>query len=230
MTEDELNLWERYGRGDETARKELILLYLPLVDLLARRIARSTGTNWKDLRQDGAIGLMKAVARFDRSQGVSFKTFAKYYIRGAIFDSSELTGNLARGQEAIYRKMRHIEDELTKMLERNPTIEEVAEKAELTTEQILNAIDARGIAFAGELSDAEVMPSSYTIEPSRSERTIFLMEALSHLDARGEQVIRLYYWEDQPPEKIAQMLGLTTSNVTKIRQRAIAKLRKQLAV
>jgi RNA polymerase sigma factor (sigma-70 family) len=230
MTEDELNLWERHGRGDETARQELILLYLPLVDLLARRIALRTGANWQDLRQEGIIGLIKAVARFDHSQGVSFKTFAPYYIRGEIFDSSELTRNMARRQEEIYRKMRRIEEELTKTLQRNPTIEEVAEKAELTVEQILNAIDARGVAFAGELPDAEVMQASYTIEPLQSERTDFLMEAISHLDARGEQVIRLYYWEDQPHEEIAQMLGLTASNVMKIRQRAIAKLRKQLDV
>jgi RNA polymerase sporulation-specific sigma factor len=228
MTEDETNLWERVSRGDETARKELILSYMPLVNLLAKRIALDTRANWKDLSQDGAIGLMKAVARFDHSQRVPFKYFAKPYIRGAIYDSPELTHNLARGQEEVYRKMRRVEDELTKTLQRNPTIEEVAEKAGLTVEQIRTAIDARGVAFAGELPDAEEMPPSYTIDPSRSERESLLMEALSQLDARVQQIIHLYYWEDQPHEEIAQKLGLTASNVTKIRQRAIARLRAQL--
>ena len=59
---------------------------------------------------------------------------------------------MARRQEEIYRKVRRAEDELTKMLQRNPTIEEVAEKAGLTIEQILNAIDARGVAFAACIS------------------------------------------------------------------------------
>ena len=230
MSEDELNLWERHGQRDEAAQKELILFYLPLVDVLAKRIARSTGANWEDLRQDGAIGLIKAIARFDPGHCVPFRAFAKHYIRGAVFDSSELTGDMPRRQEEIYRKLRQTADELTQTLQRHPTIEEVAEKAELTIDQIRNAIDARGVAFAGAMPDAEDMPASGMIEAPRPERTIFLLEALAHLDEREQEIIRLYYWEDQPHEEIAQRLGLTISNVTKIRQRAIGKLRKHLDV
>lgn len=230
MTEDELNLWERHGQRDEAAQKDLILFYLPLVDVLAKRIARSTGANWEDLRQDGAIGLIKAIARFDPRQGVPFRAFGKHYICGAIFDSSELTRDMARRQEEIYRKLRQTEDELTQTLQRLPRIEEVAEKAELTIEQIRNAIDARGVAFAGAMPDAEDMPASGRLEAPRPERTIFLLEALAHLNEREQEIIRLYYWEDQPHEEIAQRLGLTTSNVAKIRQRAIGKLRKRLDV
>lgn len=226
MIEDGLDLWDRH----ETARKELILFYLPLVDLLAKRIARSTGTNWEDLRQDGTIGLIKAIGRFDPSQGVPFKAFAKPYIRGAIFDSHELTRDLARRQEEICRKIRRIEDDLTKALQRNPTIEEVAEKTELTIEQIQNAIDARGVAYAGEFPDAEDIQTSHLIEIPQPERTIFVLEALSHLSEREKEIICLYYWEDQPPEEIGQKFGLTASNVTKIRQRAIKKLRKRFDV
>lgn len=230
MSEDELNLWERRGQRDEAARRDLTLFYLPLVDVLAKRIARSTGATWQDLRQDGAIGLIKAIARFDPGQGVPFRAFAKHYICGAIFDSSELTRDMARRQEENYRKLRQTEDELTQRLQRHPTIEEVAEKAELTIEQIRNAIDARGVAFAGAMPDAEDMPASGMLESPRPERAIFLLQALAHLNAREQEIIRLYYWEDQPHEEIGQRLGLTVSNVTKIRQRAIGKLRKRLDV
>src|SRR5882724_3102938 len=132
MSEDELNLWERYGQRDEASQKELILFYLPLVDVQAKRIARSTGANWEDLRQEGVIGLIKAIARFDPRRGVPFRSFTKPHICGAIFDSSELTRDMARRQEEIYRKLRQTEAELTQTLQRNPTMEEVAEKAELT--------------------------------------------------------------------------------------------------
>lgn len=229
MTEDELNLWERYGHRDEAAKRELTLFYLSLVDLLAKRIARNTGADWQDLRQDGAIGLIKAIARFDPRQGVPFKEFAKHYIRGAIFDSAEITGDMARRQDEIYRRFRHTEDELTQTLQRNPTIEEVAEKAGLTVEQIRSAIDARGLAFAGPMPDAEHTPASAVLQAPRPERTIWLLEALSILNEREQAIIRLYYWEDQTHEEIAKELGLTISNVTKIRQRAIARLRKHLA-
>lgn len=229
MTEEELDLWERSGQQNE-ARQELVLRYLPLVDILAKRIAWSTGANWQDLRQDGAIGLIKAVSRFDPNRGAPFRAFAKHYIRGAIFDSPELTRDIARRPEEIYRKMRKTTDELTKTLERNPTIEEVAQEAQLTIEQMLNAIDARGVSFAGALPDAEDPSLSGMVESPRPERKIFLLEALAHLDQREQEIIDLYYWQDQPPDEIAGKLDMTVSNVTKVRQRAIVKLRKRLDV
>src|SRR5205085_402441 len=177
MTEDELVLWELY----ETARKNLILFYLPVVDRLAKYIARSTGrANWEDLRQDGAIGLMKAIARFDPAQGVPFRAFAKQYIRGAILDSSELTRNMTRRQEEIYRKIRRADDALIKVLRRNPTIEEIAEKTQLTIEQIQNALDARGVAYAGEFPDDENLSVLGRMDRPRPESTILIEDALEN--------------------------------------------------
>jgi RNA polymerase sigma factor (sigma-70 family) len=228
MKEDEFNLWERNGQRDETAQRELILFYLPLVDVLAKRIARSTGTTWEDLRQDGAIGLIKAITRFDPSQGVPFKAFAKHYICGAIFDSSEITRDMPRRQEEIYRKLRQTEAGLTQTLGRNPTIEEVAEKAGLTIEQIRNAIDARGVAFAEAMPDTEDSTPSSGVQTVSQERAVMVHDALSRLNKGDQEVIRFYYWEDLPDREIAERLGLTLSNITKIRQRAINKLRKHL--
>jgi len=229
MTEGELKLWRRHGQRDEAARRELILSYLPLVEVLAKRIARLTGAKWEDLKQEGSIGLIKAMARFDPSKGVSFKTFSKPYICGAIFDSSEITREMARRQDEIYRKVRRTEEDLAKRLERNATIEEVAEKAGLTVEQIRNAIDARGVAFAAALPDAYDPPAPMNETP-QPERAISLLEALARLDPREQRIIRLYYWEDRPHEEIALELGLTVGNVIKIRQRSIDKLRKRLDV
>jgi len=226
MTEDEFDLWE----NRDSMRKHLILMYLPLVDVLAKRIARSAGCNWEDLRQDGAIGLIKAVERFDHTQGVPFKAFARNYIRGAIFDGTELTRDMARRQEQTYRKVRKVETDLTKVLGRNPTIEEVAEEAQVTTNQILNAIDAHGVAFAGEFPDSETLSTSVAVVVPETERNILLLQAAATLNAREQEIIRLYYWEDRSHEEIGQALGLTVSNVTKIRQRAINKLRKVLDV
>lgn len=230
MTADELNLWQRSRQGDEAARQELVLRYLPLVDVLAKRLARISGAWWEDLRQDGAIGLIKATTRFDPTRSVPFTVFAKQYIRGAMFDSSDLTRDIARRQDEIYRKFRQAEDELTQTLRRNPTIEQVAERAGLTIEQIRNAIDARGVAFAGAMPDAEDLGVQELVEAPRPDRTLYVLEALAHLTAREQEIVSLYYWEDQPHEEIAQSLGLTVSNVIKIRQRAIGKLRKRLDV
>ncbi|HEY3135453.1 MAG TPA: sigma-70 family RNA polymerase sigma factor [Blastocatellia bacterium] len=229
MSEAELGLWERYRLGDEAAHRELLLFYLPLVDLLAKRVARSAGwANLEDLKQDGVIGLMKAITKFDPSRGVDFKIFAKPYIRGAIFDSSELTRGLARRQAEIYRMVTQAQGELLKKLHRNATIEAVAEKTNLTIEQIQNAIDAMGVAFAGELPEAENWLATRRLEPERTETKVLLKEALSQLTEREALIIIWYYLHGQSPEEIGHRLGLTMSNVTKIRQRALGKLRALL--
>jgi RNA polymerase sigma factor (sigma-70 family) len=222
MTEYESKLWDH----PETARKDLTLFYLPLVEIQAKRIARSTGGDWEDLRQDGVLGLINAIARFDPRKGVPFEAFARQYIRGAILDSPELTHSLPRQQEAICRKISRIENELTKTLQRNPTIEEVAEEAKLTVEQILNAIDAHDVAFAGELPEIEDLQRSNIKVTPQPEHAILLQELLARLSVREQEIMQLYYWEDQSHAEIAQTLGLTVSNVTKIRQRALSKLRE----
>ena len=231
MTGEELSLWERYGRGDEAARKELLLSYLPLVEVLAKRVARSAGwTNREDLKQEGVIGLIGAATKFDPSRRVAFKTFAKPYILGAIFDSSELTRDLARRQQEISRRVREAEAELTKTLQRNPTIEEVAEKTELTIEQIGNAIDAMSVAFAEALPDTEDLSVANRVEAAQAEAKILVQEAISQLNEREARIIIYYYLEDQSPREIASRLALTENNVTKIRQRALHRLRELLSV
>jgi RNA polymerase sigma factor (sigma-70 family) len=228
MTEDELNQWARNGHRDEAARRELVLFYLPLVDLLAKRIAFSTRTSWQDLRQEGAIGLMKAIERFDPRKGAPFKSFAKHHIRGAIFASTEITRDMSRRQRENHRRVMKADDELIQALQRHPTIEEVAKQAQLTKRQILDAIDARGVARPKAMPDAEYVPASVVLEAPPLERTLALLEALAHLSEREQQIIRLYYWEDQSHDDIARALELTVANVTKIRQRAIVKLREIL--
>jgi RNA polymerase sigma factor (sigma-70 family) len=227
MTEEEFNLWQRY----EAARKELISFYLPFVETIAKRIARSLRwANWEDLYHEGVIGLMKAVARYDPDQGVPFKAFAKDYIRGAIFDSSELTRDLARRQQEIYHSIKQAEERLTKTLQRIPRVEEVMEETGLTEEQILNALDAVGVAFARELSYTEDSTPASSIQSAQQERTAIIDNALSHLSDKEKEVISLYFWRDRQDKDIAREIGQSLGSVTKIRQRAIEKLRGVLGV
>lgn len=229
MTEDELKLWHRYRQGDEAAREELILAYLYLVKLWVKRISRTANwANQEDLIEDGIIGLIKALERFDLKMGVAFKYFAKDYIRGTIFDGSELTRGLARQQEETYRKIRHAESTLMRTLQRTPTIEEVAEETGLSVEQIMFAIDAMGVAFAGELPDVEEPTAVSGVQLPRQEQAAVVQDALSRLSEREQSIVACYYWEDKSHDEIAHSHGLSVSNVIKIRQRALGKLRELL--
>jgi RNA polymerase sigma factor (sigma-70 family) len=229
MTEDELKLWERYRQGDDVAREELILAYLYLVKAWAKRITRfANWANQEDLVEEGIIGLIKAIERFDLETGVEFKYFAKDYIRGTIFDSSELTRGLARQQEEFYRKIKYVDSVLTRTLQRNPTIEEVADETGLSVEQIMFAIDAMGVAFAGELPDVQEPAAVGRVEFPRQEQAAIIQDVLARLSEREQSIVVDYYWEDQSHDDIAQSHGLSVSNVIKIRQRAVKKLRQLL--
>lgn len=229
MTEDEVKLWDRYRQGDEAAREELILTYLYIVKVWAKRISRAANwANQEDLIADGIIGLIRALERFDIRMGVAFKYFARDYVRGTIFDGSELTRGLARQQEETYRKIKYAELTLTRSLQRNPTIEEVAEHTRLSVEQIKFAIDAMGVAFAGELPNIEEPAAANVVLVPRQEQAAVVQDALSRLNDREKSIIACYYWEDKSHDEIAQSHGLTVSNVIKIRQRALVKLREML--
>jgi RNA polymerase sigma factor (sigma-70 family) len=229
MTEDELSLWERYHSGDDDAREELILANLYLVKIWAKRISRMANwANQEDLIEEGTIGLIKALERFDLRMGVAFKYFAKDYIRGTMFDSSELTRGLARQQEEFYRKIQHVDSALTGALQRNPTIEEVAGETGLSVDQIMFSIDAMGVAFAGELPDVQGRSAVGGVELPHQEQAAIVQDALSRLSYREQSILIYYYWEDQSHDEIAKSHGLSVSNVIKIRQRAIKKLRQLL--
>ncbi len=86
-----------------------------------------------------------------------------------------------------------------------------------------------GIAFAGALPDSEDHPS-HLIEAALPETTLLVRDALSQLSEREALILSYYYLEEQSPQEIAERLELTVSNVTKIRQRAIIKLRKRLDI
>lgn len=247
MTEDELNLWRCCREGDEAARKELVLRNLGPVKFLADQIHMSV--NWVDrdvLMNEGVIGLLKAMDRFDYNCGVKFATYARNDIRGAILASPEVSHNLPRRPYENLRKIRQAQVELAMRLERKPTLDEIAEAVGLTVSQVNEALDAWHIAFADGIVDPDSDPEagerskthSALIEgkagaddPWQNVNDAMVIEkAFLRLSERESLILTLYYWEDQTDSEIARRLGLTLSNARKIRLRALEKLRGMLEV
>lgn len=229
MDEGEFEMWSRCRLGDEKAREELILSYLRLVDYWVKQISRNAGwANREDLMQEGVRGLIEAVDRFDVDKGRSFEAYARESIRGAIFRNSEFSRDLPRYQGDLNRKVRAVHDGLMQELERPPTIDEIAKESGLTVKQIMNAIDAMAIAFAGEFPDADSPTRIEGESVQRRDRAILIREAMSRLGEREALILTEYYWYDQSNLEIANRLGLKEDTVRKIRQRAIIKLRRLL--
>jgi RNA polymerase sigma factor (sigma-70 family) len=231
MTEDELNLWRRYRQADEAAYEELVLHYLPLVSFWVKEISKKAWwATREDLTQDGIIGLIKAVKKFDPDKGVKFTTYARHYIRGAIYDSPELTRNMPRSQDENSREVRKAHDRLMQKLEREPTIEEIAEEipdeAKITVEEIGEALAAMSIAFPEGLTGPIESAQANTDTIKRQEEIILIQDALSRLSERESLILIHHCWGDQTFSAIGKKLGLEEAAVSKIYQRAIIKLKE----
>ena len=129
--------------GDRAARDELITMYLPLVRSLARRYA-ARGEHFDDLVQVGSIGLIKAIDRFDLSRGVELTTYATPNIVGEIkryFRDKGWSVRVPRGLQELNIRLNKVIDELVPRLQRSPTINEIAEAAGATPEEVLEALE-----------------------------------------------------------------------------------------
>jgi RNA polymerase sigma factor (sigma-70 family) len=227
MTDDELELWQRLQRGDAEAREELLLLHLGLVMFWAAQIAPVVKwANRDDLIQEGIIGLVQAVDKFDLSQGREFRSYARNYIRGAMLRNPETSRNVRRHAGDRGRKARAAHDDLLRKWGRTPTLEEIAEQCGLTVKQVLEALDATAISFAGAMPDPEALSSAAL--PATQVEKVLVREALSHLSERDALILARSVWGGESDPEIASSLHMKPATVSKARKRAIIKLRALL--
>src|SRR5262245_49106710 len=145
MAADDKILLRRYHQdGDLSAREELIERYMSLVRSLARRYAYR-GEQLEDLVQIGAIGLIKAIDRFDVNRGVELTTYATPNIIGEIkrhFRDKGWSVRVPRGLQELNVQLSRLIEQLTVQLGRSPTIPELAEAAHVEEEEVLEALES----------------------------------------------------------------------------------------
>jgi RNA polymerase primary sigma factor len=243
--QEEIDLSKRVKRGDKAARKRLIEKNLKLVVSIAKK-SRGRGLSFEDLIQEGNIGLMKAVEKFDPDRGFRFSTHATWWIRQAIHRAVDDTGRTIRVPVHIggkIRKMARTYNELSAEMQRAPSDEMVAERLGWSVEDIRKVKDAmpdattslnqpltseEGSSELGELVEDEHSSDTPGTVMSGME-TSQLGEAIDRLPERYRYVlVRRYGLDDKDPATLAELgdeLEISAERVRQLQLKAVHMLK-----
>jgi RNA polymerase sigma-B factor len=235
-------LWRRFARDrDPAVREELVRRYMPFAKRLALRY-RGASESFDDLLQVASLGLLNAVDRFDPERGIPFTAFASPTILGELkrhFRDRVWTVRVPRG---LHDRMAEVEKaitELTKELQRSPSVGEIAERLELEQTDVLEVMEANhnrrplSLDRPASAEDGEDSPPTEWIgEEDESfelvEGRIALDAALPYLDERERLVLRLRFAEDMTQSQIAERIGHSQMHVSRILRRALNRIREQI--
>ena len=239
---EEVELAKRVERGDKAAKDRMINSNLRLVVSIAKRY-QGHGLSLLDLIQEGIIGLIRAVEKFDWRRGYKFSTYATWWIRQAVQRGVANKARTIRIPVHIVEREQRIaraERDLTVKLEREPTDVEVARAAELPEKQVREVREAaRAVASLdkplgdesetayGDLFAGHAPEPEEEVHVSLAEET--LRRAVADLPEREREVIALRYGIDgeadpKSLEEIGHRLGLTRERVRQIEADALARL------
>jgi RNA polymerase sigma factor FliA len=225
-------------------KAQLARQYASLVRSIAKRMAQKLPDHVEldDLVQDGAVGLMDALNRFDPSKGIQFQTYATSRIRGAILDSLRSGDWVSRGARRRARELSTHEEQLAHSLGRQPQIEEIAAVANLTPAEIRRrkhesssltvvSLQQQAASFedescwADQLVDESAMTEDAAMRACKKE---LLFAGLQGLKERERTILWLYYFEELAIREIGEIFGVSEARISQIHGRCLRKLREQL--
>jgi RNA polymerase primary sigma factor len=239
---EERELARRKDLGDERAKRRLIECNLRLVMSITRNYTRA-GVPLLDLIQEGNLGLIRAVEKFDYKLGFKLSTYATWWIRQSVTRALADQGRTIRLPVHVAEQVRRVQKsrrELAQKLNRDPSIEEIAKDSGFTEERIgeLFELVEDPVSLETPVGDGESMVADL-VEDIRSEspdgatannaRTAELAAAIEHLDARQKYVVLRRFGLDGEPsetlEEVGSALGITRERVRQLETRALRELR-----
>jgi RNA polymerase sigma-B factor len=231
-------LFERWQRHhDRATRDELVERFLPLARKLARRYS-AAHEPFEDLFQVASLGLVKAVDRFDTERGNAFSSFAVPTILGELkryFRDVGWAVHVPRGAQELAVKVEDAQNKLSARSGRPATVPELAEYLELSIEEVVDALETARAHHASSLDatfddddggSAAAVDTFGTEEPDLRlvDDRITVGVAARQLSPRERVVLALRFVEDLTQTQIAEQVGVSQMQVSRILRRAIARL------
>ena len=230
----------RAKEGDETARQQLIEGNLRLVLSVIQRFS-GRGESADDLFQVGCIGLMKAIANFDPTKQVRFSTYGVPMIAGEVRrylrDNSVI--RVSRSVRDVAYRVLQCKEALTLRLGRDPTLDEIAVQLQLPREDVSEALDAvcaplslydPVYADGGDpLTVMDQVRDTKNTEGAWMER-IALRQAFRALGSREKQILSMRYVGGKTQMEVADLVGISQAQVSRLEKNAISSLRKSVSV
>lgn len=236
-----IDLLEAYRLNrDRVARDHLVEELMPLVRSLARRYA-GRGEPLEDLVQVGAIGLIKAIDRFDLERGVELSTYAVPTILGEIrrhFRDRSWGVHVPRRMKELSLRVSRVVDDLSSELGRSPTVAEIATAAEVEEEDVIEALEtARAhtptslsipVDASGELTLIDLLGED-EVGYEALERGSVVRTGLDELDERERRIVVLRFLHGLTQSEIAAELGISQMHVSRLLRRSLAAMHGRLA-
>ncbi|HEY7207370.1 MAG TPA: SigB/SigF/SigG family RNA polymerase sigma factor [Gaiellaceae bacterium] len=242
MESSDRDLLRRYHEeGDLAARERLIEQYMSLVRSLARRYAYR-GEQLEDLVQIGAIGLIKAIDRFDLDRGVELTTYATPNIIGEIkrhFRDKAWSVRVPRGLQELNVQLSRLVEQLTVQLGRSPTISELSEASGAQEEEVLEALESGRAYSSLSLSVGSSGDGDEELDPLESigdvehqyevsEDRAVLAPGFRVLDDRERRILQLRFFDGLTQSQIAQQVGVSQMHVSRLIRRSLEKIREEI--
>lgn len=225
-----------FGRlPDEEAREELVAQFAPLARHLAHRYS-NRGLDHEDLEQVAYVGLLNAIDRYDPDYGSRFVSFAVPTITGELkrhFRDLGWGTGVTRRMKELRGLCRQAEEELSQRLGRSPTLDEIAEHIEVSTDEVAEAA-ALGTAYRPDTLDGPPVDQARARISTVGdvEGRFDLIEDLDAIEPvirkqsdREKEILRLRFYEDLTQREIAEKIGISQMHVSRILNGCLAKIR-----
>ncbi|MCQ2010052.1 MAG: RNA polymerase sporulation sigma factor SigF [Sporolactobacillus sp.] len=238
LDDDEVKrLIKQSQAGDHEARDRLVQKNMRLVWSVVQRFI-NRGYEPDDLFQIGCIGLLKSVDKFDLSYDVRFSTYAVPMIIGEIqrFIRDDGAVKVSRSLKETGIKVRKKKDMLSKQLGRNPTIGELAEAMELSPEDIVLSQEAirapssiHETVFENDGDPITILDQISDNDSGKWFDKLVVREAVEQLNDREKLIVYLRYFKDQTQTEVAQRLGISQVQVSRLEKKILEEIKSQMA-